>query len=219
MAPSRPHPSTPCRRKTYEYSIAVGDVNGDGNPDLLVGEQGEAAAPFLGVYFGDGHGNFTQDTNTYFIPFAGNFVSTTPTRLNNQAPALPSDSKLDVLVELPDGNYGPYVASLLNQTNPPPAKPAPLTSTTALQTSLATATPGTSITFTASVFGTSPTGSVSFSANGNALGTEAVANGTAVLATSFADTGSYSVTATYSGDSNNTASTSTAVRCHHSAGG
>ncbi len=51
---------------TYQYSIAVGDVNGDGNPDLLVGEQG-SVAPFLAVYFGDGHGNFTQDTNTYFV--------------------------------------------------------------------------------------------------------------------------------------------------------
>ena len=54
-------------------------------------------------------------------------------------------------------------------------------------------------------------GSVSFVANGNALGTEAVANGTATLATSFANAGSYSVTATYQGDSNNTASTSAAV--------
>ena len=99
----------------------------------------------------------------------------------------------------------------MNQTNPPPAKPATLTSTTALATSLATATPGAAITLTASVFGTNPTGSVSFSANGNALGTEAVVNGTATLPTSFANTGSYSVTATYEGDSNNTASTSAAV--------
>ena len=100
---------------------------------------------------------------------------------------------------------------MLNQTNPAPVKPAPLTSTTALQTSLATATPGAAITLTASVFGTNPTGSVSFSANGNALGTEALVNGTATLATSFANAGSYTVTATYEGDSNNTASTSSPV--------
>jgi hypothetical protein len=100
---------------------------------------------------------------------------------------------------------------LLNQTNPAPVKPAPLTSTTTLQTSLATAAPGAAITLTASVFGTNPTGSVTFSANGNTLGTEAVVNGTATLPTSFANAGSYTVTATYDGDSNNTASTSSPV--------
>jgi hypothetical protein len=100
---------------------------------------------------------------------------------------------------------------LLNQTNPAPVKPAPLTSTTALQTSLATATPGAAITLTASVFGANPTGSVSFSANGNNLGTEALVNGSAILPTSFANAGSYTVTATYEGDSNNTASTSSPV--------
>ena len=100
---------------------------------------------------------------------------------------------------------------MLNQTNPVPVKPAPLTSTTTLQTSLATATPGAAITLTASVFGTNPTGSVSFSANGNALGTEALVNGSATLATSFANAGSYTVTAAYEGDSNNTASTSSPV--------
>ena len=197
---------------TYQYSIAVADVNGDGNPDLLVGEQGSIPVPFLAVYLGDGHGNFTQDTNTYFVsPSQSSFGSTTPTRLNNQAPALPGDSRLDVLGVITGDINAPYVISLLNQTNPPPAKPATLTSTTALQTSLATATPGAAITLTASVFGTNPTGSVSFAANGNALGTETVVNGTATLATSFANTGSYSVTAAYEGDNNNTASTSSAV--------
>jgi hypothetical protein len=195
---------------TYQYSIAVGDVNGDGNPDLLVSEQG-GAAPFLAVYFGDGHGNFTQDTNTYFVGTQGVLASLTPTRLNNQAPALPRDSKLDVLGVIPGDITAPYVISLFNQTNPAPVKPAPLTSTTTLQTSLATTTPGVAITLTASVFGTNPTGSVSFAANGNALGTEAVVDGTATLATSFANAGSYTVTATYAGDSNNTASTSSPV--------
>ena len=204
--------TVPLAPYAYEYSIAIGDVNGDGNPDLLVSVQGSVPVPSLAVYLGDGHGNFTQDTNTYFVGASqSNFPSMTPTRLNNQAPALPHDTSLDVLGLVTGDINAPYVISLLNQTNPPPAKPATLTSTTALATSLATATPGAAITLTASVFGTNPTGSVSFAANGNALGTEAVVNGIATLPTSFANTGSYSVTATYQGDSNNTASTSAAV--------
>ena len=203
--------TVPLPAYTYQYAIAVADVNGDGNPDLLVSEQGSVLVPFLALYLGDGHGNFTQDTNSYFVNPQSSFDSMTPTRLNNQAPALPNDSRLDVLAVMTSDINAPYVISLLNQTNPPPAKPATLTSTTALATSLATATPGAAITLTASVFGTNPTGSVSFATNGNALGTEAVVNGTATLPTSFANTGSYSVTATYEGDSNNTASTSAAV--------
>ncbi len=196
----------------YQYSIAAGDVSGDGNSDLLVGEEG-INGPNLAVFLGDGHGNFTADTNTYFISTSGQAppATTMPTRLNNQAPALPNDNKLDVLVGLPQQSGGAYLVSLLNQNNPAPAKPAPLTSETALQTSLATAAPGAAITLTASVFGTSPTGSVSFAANGNSLGTETLVNGIATLATSFANAGSYSLTASYEGDSNNTASTSSAV--------
>jgi hypothetical protein len=192
---------------------AAGDVNGDGNPDLLVlGSSSEWPQPYLKPYLGDGHGNFTPDTNTYLVAIGQYGVGVTPTRLNNQAPTLPKDNRLDLLLTLSSGTTGgTYVASLLNQTNPAPVKPPPLTSTTALQTSLATATPGVAITLTASIFGANPTGSVSFAANGNALGTEAVVNGTATLATSFASAGSYSVTATYSGDGNNTASTSSAV--------
>jgi hypothetical protein len=192
---------------TYESSFAVGDVNADGNPDLLILESGFATS-YLAVYFGDGHGNFTQDTHTYTV-YASN--PTMPARLNNQAPALPHDNKLDVVIGALGGSSGPYTVSFLNQTNPAPAKPALLTSTTGLQGSPATATPGAVITLTASVLGINPTGSVSFAANGNALGTEAVVNGTATLATSFANAGSYTATATYEGDSNNTASTSSAV--------
>ena len=208
-----PFYTVPLPAYTYQYSFATGDVNGDGNPDLLVGEQG-GAAPYLGVYLGDGHGNFTQDTNTYIVNTAQSFGANpiVPARLNNQAPPSNRDNRLDVVIPLLDSFAATSnITSLLNQTNPVPVKPAPLTSTTTLQTSLATATPGAAITLTASVFGTNPTGSVSFSANGNALGTEALVNGSATLATSFANAGSYTVTAAYEGDSNNTASTSSPV--------
>ena len=203
--------TVPLPPDTYQYSLAVGDVNGDGNPDLLVGEQGSTSAPFLALYFGDGHGNFVQDANTYFVSAPQSRIGMmTPTRLNNQALALPHYSKLDVLGVITSDNP-PYAISWMNHTNPAPVKPAALTSTTGLQTSLATTTPGVAITLTASVFGTNPTGSVSFAANGNSLGTEALVNGTATLSTSFATVGTYAVMAAYEGDSNNTASTSSPV--------
>jgi hypothetical protein len=194
-------------------TFAIADVNGDGHPDLLFGEETDAAS-YLAVYLGDGHGNFTQDPNNYFLgSFEGGELSpstTTPARLNNQAPPVASDNRLDVSMTI-GVNDIPYTASLLNQTNPTPVTPAPINSTTALQASPMTAVSNAAITLTASVFGTNPTGSVSFAANGNNLGTEDLANGTAALQTSFVNVGSYSITATYSGDTNNTASTSTAA--------
>jgi hypothetical protein len=200
---------------TFVKSFASGDVNGDGNPDLLVVEQGDGV-PILKVYLGDGKGDFTLDPNTYFVSTSlPNFGTnaTILTRINNQAPPLAKDTTLDVLITMAGGfeNGSIYVASLLNQTNPSPVMPAPITSTTALQASPTTGTPGASITLTGSVFGTNPTGSVTFTANGNSLGSEALANGTATLQTSFANAGNYTITATYSGDSKNTASTSAAV--------
>jgi hypothetical protein len=199
-------------------SFALGDVNGDGNPDLLLtetsilGEEPLPYSPTLVVYLGDGHGNFTRDPNDYFVSAssAGSSSAMMTARLNNQAPPVPGDNRLDLSLTILNGtNY--YTASLLNHTNAAPTKPAPITSIISLQASPATAAPDAAITLTASVFGTNPTGSVSFAANGNSLGTEALANGTATLQTSFANAGSYTVTATYQGDSNNTASTSAAT--------
>ena len=218
--PFKPRPFTqyPCHvtptHVRRRHPFALGDVNGDGNPDLIFVESGSVPlSPSLVLYLGDGHGNFTQDPNYYFLgTILGGISMTTPVRLNNQAPPLASDNRLDLSLAVnPNGGSVRITVSLLNQTNPTPEKPALITSTTALQASPATAAPNSSITLTASVFGTSPSGSVSFAANGNSLGTEAVTNGTATLQTSFANAGSYAVTATYSGDSNNTASTSAAT--------
>jgi predicted secreted protein len=89
------------------------------------------------------------------------------------------------------------------------------TSTTlaASSTSLAV---GTSVTFTATVTGASgipaPTGAVTFTDGETTLGTGTLnSSGVATYSTSSLATGAHSVTASYAGDANNAASTSTAV--------
>src|SRR6202012_4496235 len=67
--------------------------------------------------------------------------------------------------------------------------------------------PNNSVIFTATVTsfsGTVNTGTVTFASNGNMLGSGpvTVSNGTAVLNTSFASTGAYTILATYNGNSN-----------------
>ena len=89
--------------------------------------------------------------------------------------------------------------------------------TTTLATSASSLQAGTSVTLTATVAavnagGPAPTGTVSFSQNGNALGSVAVGTGgSAVFSTSALSGGSDSVTAAYSGDGVYAASTSASV--------
>ena len=75
-------------------------------------------------------------------------------------------------------------------------------------TTVSTTTP---VTFTASVFSTgNPTGTITFFANGTQIGTPqpVASNGTATLTNTFSTAGTYAITATYSGDANFNASTS-----------
>lgn len=90
-------------------------------------------------------------------------------------------------------------------------------SKTSLVSSAPSATSGTPVTFTATVAsangsGSIPTGTVSFSQDGNALGTAKLgSNGTAALTTSALPVGTDHVTATYGGDSNYDGSASAAL--------
>ena len=193
-------------------SIAVGDVNGDGNPDLIEAYSNALSGPaaqFV-LSIGDGRGNFTQDPHAYYVgqqPVGSTAASTMVlARLNNSAPSS-GDQALDLLTSV----GGAYVSSMLNQLNPAPGKLAPFGSTTALQVSSTSASTDAIITLTATVTGINPTGSISFAANGTSLGTAPILNGTATLQTSFANAGSYTVTAAYAGDENNSGSTSNAV--------
>ncbi len=85
------------------------------------------------------------------------------------------------------------------------------TTTTALQSSSPGGTFGTSITFTATVTGSTPTGSVTFKDGATTLGTGTIASGVASLSTTALVVGARSITAVYAGDVNNATSTSTAT--------
>jgi hypothetical protein len=190
----------------YNITAAnIGDINADGHADLLL------QTATLNVFLGDGKGDFTADPNTYYAgtynppSYSGPGIAVLA-RLNNQAPALPNDTALDYLVYSNGG-----ATSLLNQFNPAPTAPAPVPSGTRLTAYASSAAPNQSLTFTATIGGISPTGTVSFMSGSTALGTAPVTNGAAVLSTAFAAVGSYSVTASYPGDSNNSASSSNAV--------
>ena len=187
-------------------SATIGDVNADGNPDLLI-----QYSSYVAVFLGNGQGIFTADSNTYFLSAQRTGSETTGplsvlAHLNNQAPAPASDHALDYL-----SFFKGAVISLLNQTNPAPSAPSPLASKISLVASLTTAAPGQQRTLTATVTGLAPTGTVSFLSGGKTLGTGSLSKGVATLSTSFAAAGSFSVTASYTGDANNLSSTSNSV--------
>jgi hypothetical protein len=82
-------------------------------------------------------------------------------------------------------------------------------STTSLNSSLNPSAFGQPVTFTATVTGSSPTGTVTFKDGANTLGTGTLnGSGVATFTTSSLTLGSHSITASYAGDSNNSASTS-----------
>ena len=188
-------------------SASIGDVNAAGHLDLLVQYLTPANGIQVAVSLGDGKGNFIADTNIYYVANGYGVGSAgVLARLNNKAPALPDDTALDYLVFA-----NSEAVSLLNQTNPTPAPPSPLPSSTTLVASATSAGENQQLIFTAAVTGIMPTGSVSFIAGSTTLGTAVLANGTATLPASFASAGTYAVTANYAGDGQNLASVSNAV--------
>ena len=84
----------------------------------------------------------------------------------------------------------------------------PITSSTTVASSLNPATFGQGVTFTATVVPNSATGTVQFKDGTTVLGTSALTGGKATLGVSSLTVGAHSITAVYSGDTNDTSSTS-----------
>jgi subtilase family serine protease len=95
---------------------------------------------------------------------------------------------------------------------PPPPPSGPFATSTSLSIGSSKVAQNASVTLSAKVTGQgSPTGQVGFYANGGWIGTTLLSGGAASLNTTFPFPGIFSVTAQYSGDSNNLNSTSPGV--------
>ncbi|WP_342616812.1 Ig-like domain repeat protein [Rhodoferax sp. GW822-FHT02A01] len=80
-----------------------------------------------------------------------------------------------------------------------------------LVSSLSPAATGASVTFSATVTGSSPSGNVTFSDGATTLGSGSLVSGVATFSSNSLAVGSHSITAAYAGDTNNAASTSSAL--------
>ena len=133
-----------------------------------------------------------------------------------------SDAALTVGNSYTDPDYG-YKISVIGatasgltvQVSAPGSTPTTTPTTTALATSINPSNWGSNVTFTATVSGSSPTGTVSFSDGSTAVaGCSAVALAgsgnvrTAACTTAALATGTHSISARYSGNASNAASTS-----------
>jgi len=178
-----------------------------------VGRAGDYAG-----YFGGGYGVYmvgrlddfriTNGTARYtaaFTPPAAPFANGGASTVSLTTTALAVGSHSLTAVYSGDASNAASTSSAATQTV------AAAATTTTLGASPNPAIVGRTVTLTANVTGSSPTGSVSFQDGTTTLGTATLNAGTATLTTSFASGGSHSLTAVYGGDAGNAASTSSAV--------
>jgi len=187
-------------------SITVADVNGDGKPDVVVGNWGTSSFNNDGatsVLLGNGDGTF-QAAQTYLS--GGNEATSVAVA------DLTGDGRLDIVL----GDYGSegsnppsgIVSALLNSA---PSSQSPTTTT--MTSSLNPSSYGQRVTFTASVSSTAgtPTGTVIFSdaSTSTTLGSATLSTGSAAISVSSLAAGTHSITAAYQGFATFSGSTST----------
>jgi hypothetical protein len=187
-------------------TATLADLNGDGNRDIVLHYMADMAG--LSVAYGDGKGGFVADPNVYITGRTAS-VNATTARLNNQAPTLGSGSRPDY-VSFQDG----AALLLLNQTNPAPLPPPLLPTKLTLKSIQTNVFPQQQASLEADLTGAVPAGTITIAASDGTVLAQGAVNtvfSNLLTAVTFAREGSYTLTATYSGDSNNASSTSNAV--------
>jgi hypothetical protein len=174
------------------FSVVIGDVNGDGYPDLVVAN---VISSSVGALLGNGNGTF-QTAATYDSGGIGAYLAAVAD--------VNGDGKLDVVVANCNGTFcGPgsngegVVGVLLNDS---PYTPSP--STTTLISSPNPSSFAQVVTFTASVSaeGGTATGTVEFFDGNVDLGSATLTSGKALFPVSWLTAGSHSIVAKYQGD-------------------
>jgi Big-like domain-containing protein/VCBS repeat protein len=187
-------------------SVAIRDVNGDGIPDLIVSDycaDSACSVATIGVFLGRGDGTFQSPL--MFDP-GGDFS------LSLAIGDMNGDGKPDLVVANAtcygvDCGHG-SIGVLLNN--------APTLTKTTLTSSLNPSFIGQAVTFTATVTASKGTPSngeiVTFSNGSTVLGTAALSSGVAALTTSSLPAGIFTIKASYAGDTNFAASSSSGLR-------
>jgi hypothetical protein len=216
----------------FPYSLAVGDVNRDGKPDLVVANQcdssGACANGSLGVLLGNGDGTF-QAASPTTIPAYG-FGAIALADYNGDGNLDVASGGAVLLLGNGDGSFQSFTAlgaggfgiavGDFNRDGKPDLAVGGVTvllnisvfsTTTTVTSSSNPSAFRQSVTFSAMVTpkasGT-PTGTVTFMNGSKILGTSPLNGGTAKLSTAALAVGRHCITAAYSGDTNFAGSTS-----------
>jgi hypothetical protein len=185
------------------YATDVGDVNGDGLPDIAVNVPSTGENDVT-IFLNQGGGSFTQDQTQYFAGIGrlqGSGYSGSPTaialaRLNASSAATGTQHTFDGLVYSSGG-----LTALLNQSNPAP-QPLPDINVS-FAGGVSSITTGASVTVNAALFvtgATPPTGTVTFFAGSTQMGTSTVTDGAASVTAPVTGNGGVVIRAVYSGD-------------------
>ena len=207
------------------FGIVIGDFNNDGNADIAANQE---------IFLGDGTGAFTAQTAleptsvTIAPPFSeADLNGDGIPDLIDQSGFLvfirdqsASATLSSVAPQPPGSDYHAISATYSGDGNYLPGDPGFVSLQTGLATPQVTVTAslnptpaGSPVTFTATVTGSygQPTGAIDFFRGATPLGTATLVNGVATFTLNAPSAGTYSVTASYLGDTNYNTATSPAL--------